>query len=177
MIQEIIECLDGTDPDVLRAQLHEYFLFVDELLMETPEEYIKGTDGMWSRNIDLTVERKVVADERDCCGFNFDCCNLAIIAAFSFGSRTSVCMTFLLSGSKASPSVVSSGGKSARYTCGGIRCNAPFTSTLTGARRSASFTCQGGGLAAGSGSAAESGCESWFAQHSKSVIRKGFSLC
>ena len=71
MIQEIIECLDGTDPDVLRAQLHEDFLFVDELLMETPEEYIKGTEGMWSRNIDLTVERKVVADERDCCGFNF----------------------------------------------------------------------------------------------------------
>jgi hypothetical protein len=71
MVQEIIECLDGTDPDVLRAQLHEDFLFVDELLMETPEEYIKGTEGMWSRNIDLTVERKVVADERDCCGFNF----------------------------------------------------------------------------------------------------------
>jgi hypothetical protein len=71
MIKEIIECLDGNNPDVLRGQLHEDFLFVDELLMETPEEYITGMEGMWSRNIDLTLERKIVADERDCCGFNY----------------------------------------------------------------------------------------------------------
>ena len=39
--------------------------------METPVEYVEAMEGMWSRNIDLTVERKIVADERDCCGFNF----------------------------------------------------------------------------------------------------------
>ena len=87
-------------------------------------------------------------------------------------------MAFLLSGSKASPSVVSSGFKSARYTCGGIRSSAPLTSTLTGARTSAFETCQATGLAmAGSASAAESGCKSGAAQHSKSVIRSGLILC
>tara|TARA_B100001093_G_scaffold473646_1_gene497712 strand:+ start:638 stop:1021 length:384 start_codon:yes stop_codon:yes gene_type:complete len=71
VIKEIIECLDGVDPENLRNQLHEDFLFVDELVMETPVEYVEAMEGMWSRNIDLTVERKIVADERDCCGFSF----------------------------------------------------------------------------------------------------------
>lgn len=71
MIKEIIQCLDGKDPEILRSQLHEDFLFVDELLMETLEEYIEAMEGMWSRNIDLSVDRKIVANERDACGFHF----------------------------------------------------------------------------------------------------------
>ena len=71
MIKEIIKCLDEADSENLRNQLHEDFLFVDELVMETPVEYVEAMEGMWSRNIDLTVERKIVADERDCCGFKF----------------------------------------------------------------------------------------------------------
>ena len=71
IIKEIIQCLDGKDPEILRSQLHEDFLFIDELLMEIPEEYIEAMEGMSSRNIDLSFERKIVADERDSCGFHF----------------------------------------------------------------------------------------------------------
>ena len=39
--------------------------------METSVEYLEVMEGMWARNIDLTVQRKIVANERDCCGFNF----------------------------------------------------------------------------------------------------------
>ena len=84
-------------------------------------------------------------------------------------------MALLVCGLKASPPVISSGFKSAIYTCGGIRNKAAVTSTLTGTRNSAFFTCQGTGLVgstAGSASAAWSGV----VQQSNSAIRSGLML-
>ena len=49
MIKEIIQCLDGKDPEILRSQLHENLHIVVELLLETLEEYSEAFEGMWSR--------------------------------------------------------------------------------------------------------------------------------
>ena len=49
MIKEIIQCLDGNKPEILRGQLHENLHIIVELLLETLEEYSEVFEGMWSR--------------------------------------------------------------------------------------------------------------------------------
>ena len=43
----------------------------DMRLVVPIKRLIEAMEGMWSRNIDLSVEREIVADERDACGFHF----------------------------------------------------------------------------------------------------------
>ena len=71
MIKEIIEAKDSKDIEKCKGQLHEDFIFIDDFSMETKEDYVKGHEGMFSRNIDLKLERQIVLDKSECCGFQF----------------------------------------------------------------------------------------------------------